>query len=186
MTFSKKQIAEFKSKRRSFITWRKSLKRSQIKEFFYNSDDRRSIKALFPDKDLEYCQCHMYDIVVGDYQLGLKYVNEKGTYYMFLSANSAWAPPQDVAVGKAVKGKIYLIREFFPNHAYQLNFREIPEEYINRNEKGFRPKSYNHSIFIAPSNIEETSKGITDEDVKCLKIAYEGVRAFSKLIEEIS
>ncbi len=185
MTFNKKQIAEFKSKGRSFITWRKSLKRSQIQEFFYNSDDRCSIKALFPNKDLEYCKCYMYDIVVGDYQLGLKYVNENGTYYMFLAANSFWAPPQDVAIGKAVGGKIYLIREHFPNSGYKLNFREIPEEYINRNERGYRPRSYNHSILII-SNSEEASESIADEDVKCLKIAYEGVRAFSKLIEEIS
>lgn len=105
---------------------------------------------------------------------------------MFLSANTFWAPPQDVAIGKAVGGKIYLIREHFPNPGCQLNFREIPEEYINRNERGFRPRSYNHSILITTSNIEEASESIADEDVKCLKIAYEGVRAFSKLIEEIS
>lgn len=186
MKFGKKQIAEFKSQKRSYITWRKNLKRSQIKEFFYNSDNRYSIKALFPDKDLEYCQCRMYDIVLGDYQLGVKYADKNGTYYMFLSANSFWAPPQDVAIGKAVGGKIYLIREHFPIPGCQLNFREIPEEYINRNESGFRPKSYNHSILITQSNMEEAIKSITDEDVKCLKIAYEGVRAFSKLIGEVS
>lgn len=186
MTFSKEQIVEFKSKGRSYITWRKSLKQKQIKEFFYNNDDKRSIKAIFPNRDLEYCQCHMYDIVVGDYQLGLKYVNENGTYYMFLSANTFWTPPQDVAIGKAIDGKIYLIREKFPNHKYSLNFREIPEEYVNRNERGFRPRSYNHDIYIAPNNIGEASKDITNEDIKCLKIAYEGVRAFSKLIKEIS
>lgn len=186
MTFSRQQIAEFKSKKKSYITWRKNLKQSQIKEYFYNDDDRHNIRTLFPDKNLEYCQCQMYDIVVGDYQLGLKYVNEQGTYYMFLSANSYWAPPQDVAIGKAVDGKIYLIREHFPNYGYSLNFREIPEEYINKNERGFRPRSYNHSIFVMPSRIEQTLEEITDEDVKCLKIAYDGIRAFSKLIEEIS
>lgn len=186
MTFSKEQIAEFKSKGRSYITWRKNLERAQIKEYFYNSDnDSHNIKALFPDKNLEYCECRMYDIVSGDYELGLRYVNEQGTYYMFLSANTFWALPQEVAIGKAVDGKIYLICENFPNYAFSLNFREIPEEYINRNEKGFRPKSYNHSIFIT-SNIEKTAKDISDEDVKCLKIAYEGVREFSKLIEEVS
>ena len=186
MEFSKEQIVKFKSKGRGFITWRKSLEPSQIKKFFYNDDDSRNIKVLFPDKNLEYCQCHMYEIVVGDYQLGLKYVNENGTYYMFLSANSFWAPPQDVAIGKAVEGKIYLIREHLPNDDYCLTFREIPEEYINRNESGFRPRSYNHFIYASPSHIEEASKDITYEDLKCFNIAYEGVCAFGKLIEEIS
>lgn len=186
MTFSKRKIAEFKAKRRHYITWRKSLKPRQIKEAFYNGDEKRGLEVLFPDKNLEYCRSYMYDIVVGDYQLGLKYVNEKETYYMFWSANSFWAYPQDVAVGKAVDGKIYLIREHFPNGEYSLNFRVIPEEYINRNERGFRPKSYNHSIFVIPSRIEQIVEDITDEDVKCLKIAYEGIRAFSKLIEKRS
>lgn len=35
------------------------------------------------------------------------------------------------------------------------------------------------------SCIEQTVEKITDEDVKCLKIAYEGIQAFSKLIEEM-
>lgn len=186
MTFSKRQIVEFKAKRRHYITWRKNLKPRRIKECFYNGDERYSIKELFPDKNLEYCHSYMYDIVVGDYQLGLKYVNESGTYYMFWSANSFWAYPQDVAVGKAVDGKIYLIREHFPNGDYTVNFRVIPEEYINRNERGFRPKSYNHSIFVFSSQTEKAQEEITDEDVKCIKIAYDGVRAFSKLIDGVS
>lgn len=185
MKFSKRQIAEFKAKRRLYITWRKKLKPCQIKEAFYNGDEKRGLKVLFPDKNLDYCRCYMYDIVVGDYQLGLKFVNEKGTYYMFWSANSFWAYPQDVAVGKAVDGKIYLVRERFPNGYYSLSFKVIPEEYVDRNERGFRPKSYNHSIFVIPSCIELAVEDITDEDVKCLKIAYEGIQAFSKLIEEI-
>lgn len=185
MKFSKRQIVEFKAKRRFYITWRKNLKPRLIKEAFYNGDEKRGLKVLFPDKNLSYCRCYMYDIVVGDYQLGLKFVNEKGTYYMFWSANSFWAYPQDVAVGKAVDGKIYLVREHFPNGDYKLNFRVIPEEYIDRNERGFRPKSYNHTIMVFPSRIEQVIEEITDNDVKCLKIAYEGIQAFSKLIEEI-
>ena len=185
MKFGKRQIAEFKAKSRFYITWRKNLKPRLIKEAFYNDDEKRGLKVLFPGKNLNYCRCYMYDIVVGDYQLGLKFVNEKGTYYMFWSANSFWAYPQDVAVGKAVDGKIYLVREHFPIGNYKLNFRVIPEEYIDRNERGFRPKSYNHSIMVIPSCIEQVIEEITDKDVKCLKIAYEGIRAFSKLIEEI-
>ena len=125
----------------------------------------------------------MYDIVVGDYQCGLRYVNEKGTYYMFLSANSYWSLPQNIAVGKAVDGEIYFICEYFPSE-YMLNFRKIPEEYINKKGRGFRPKSYNHTIYVMPSSIERAEEEITAQDVECLKIAYEGVRAFSQLIAE--
>lgn len=186
MTFNKRQIANFKAKGRFYITWRKNLKPQQIKKFFYNDDQERyHIKNLFKGKNLQYCYCYMYDIVVGDYQLGLKYENEDGTYYMFWAANSFWAYPQDIAVGKAVDGEVYLVREHFSD-GRKLNFRVISEEYITKNERGFRPKSYNHSIFVMRSHIEEVIEEITDEDVKCLKIAYEGVRAFSKLIEEIS
>lgn len=185
MTFTKRQIAEFKAKGRHYITWRKNLKPHQIKETFYN-DDEKQLKELFPNKNLKYCHCYMYDLVVGDFELGLKYTNEKGTYYMFWSANSFWAYPQDIAIGKAVDGKVYLIREHVPIGKYNLNFRVIPEEYIDRNEKGFRPKSYDHQIRVSPSRIEKVVEDITDEDVKCLKIAYEAIKEFSKLIEEFN
>ena len=185
MTFTKRKIAEFKSKGRHYIFWRQNLKPLTIKETFYNGNEKRSLKLLFPDKNLDYCRCYMYDIVLGDYQLGLKYVNENGTYYMFWSSNSFWAPPQDVAIGKAVDGKIFLIREHVHNGEHHLNFRVIPEKYIDRENKGYRPKSYNHSIFVYPSCIEEVIECITDEDVKCIKIAYEGIRELNKLIEEI-
>jgi len=183
MIFTKREIGEFKSKGRSYITWRKKLKPHQIKEYFYNDDRDCNLKSFFPDKNLEYCHLYMYDIVIGDYKLGLKYINEFGTYYIFLSANSFFANPQSVAIGKAVDGHIYFIREEFPSCGeYGLGFITISEEYINRNEKGFRPKSYNHIIYHVPRQIDE----ITDKDIKCLENAYEGIKAFSKLIEEIS
>lgn len=67
-----------------------------------------------------------------------------------------------------------------------LNFRIIPEEYINKSEMGFRPKSYNHSVLITSSDIKESIEELTDKDVKILRIAYESIRAFSKLIAEAS
>lgn len=79
MTFSKQKIGEFKSKGRSYITWRKRLKRDLIKEYFYN-EEKHTLKELFPDKNIEYCNCNMYDLVVGDCRIGLKYVvNEQKT-----------------------------------------------------------------------------------------------------------
>lgn len=185
MTFTKRQVAEFKAKCRFYTTWRKNLKPYQIKKAFYNGYRNVDLKVLYPDKNLDYCSCYMYDIVIGDYKLGLKYVDENGTYYMFLSANSFFAYPQNVAIGRAIAGKVYLVCEHFPNGGNDLNFRVILEDYIDRKERGFRPKSYNHSISVFPSSIEREVKNITDEDIKCLKIAYQGIKAFSKLIEEI-
>lgn len=182
MTFGKQEIGEFKSKCRYYTTWRQDLKPRQVKDAFYNGDESRSIKKLFPGKNLQYFDSSYYDIVVGDYQRGLKYVDESGTYYLFWSANSFWAEPQSIAVGKSVDGKIYLIREHFPKGEFDLDFMEFSEEHVNENARGFRPRSYRHIFYGLPSRIED----ITDEDVKCLKIAYEGIRAFSKLIAESS
>lgn len=183
MKFTKQGIAEFKCKR-SYLTWRKNLKRRRIFDYLYSDDPNRSLENLYPGKDIQYCHCYMYHIVTGDYQLGIKYVNENGTFYMFLAANSRWAPPQDVAVGKAMNGQVYLIREHLPYGSNHVNFRVISEEYITKNEKGFCPKSYNHSVHISQFRLAKAEEEITDEDVKCAKIAYEGVRAFSKLIDE--
>ena len=83
MTFNKWEIGRFKAKRRYYITWRKNLKPRQIKEAFYNGDENRSIKKLFPRKNLQYFDSSYYDIVVGDYQRGLRYVTQNGTYYLF-------------------------------------------------------------------------------------------------------
>lgn len=181
MDFHKKGIALFKASRRYYMTWRKKLTPVRVKDAFYNGDENRSIKKLFPGKNLQYFDSSSYDIVVGDYQRGLKYVDETGTYYMFWSANSFWAYPQSVAVGKVVDGIIYMIREHFPRGEFDLDFLEFPEEHIKNKTKGFKPRSYSHAFFGLPSRMED----ITKEDEKCLKIAYEGIRAFSKLIENI-
>lgn len=175
MKFDKRDIIEFKLKGRNYLTWRKKIRPREIKEIFYN--DENSLKNPLPDKNIEYCHCDMYVIVIGDYKLGIKYTTEEGTYYMFLSANTFWAYPQDIAIGKVVDGVIYLIKD----KGHCLSFREIPEEYINKDNKGWRPKSYNRAVLINKDTDEEL---FSEEDVKCLKIAYEGIRAFSKLIED--
>lgn len=184
MEFSKKGIAEFKAKRRYYTTWRKKLIPKKIKECFYNNNDECNIKTLFPGKKLQYCNSYMYELVVGDYQAGIKYVDGEETYYLFWAANSYYAYPQSIAIGKAVDGKVYLIKEDFPRMENNLNFRIIPEEYINTSEMGFRPKSYNHSVLITSSNIKAAIEELTDMDVKTIKIAYEAIRAFGKLIAE--
>ena len=180
MIFSKEHIFKFKRKEQSYISWRTNLKPIQIQEYFYNDDKKYHINVLFPGKNLEHFRCRMYNIVCGDFQLGLKYVNEEGTFYMFLSANTSWAYPQNVAIGKAVDGTIYLIQEYFPGSKSGLTFKEIPEAYIGKEE--WKVPSYTHDLDFFPI-FGTKSEDITDEDVKCLQIAYEGVRAFSKLIK---
>ena len=73
-----------------------------------------SLKETFPDKNIVCCNCENYHLVTGSFTTGFKYVNEQGTYYMFVAANSYWAPVQDIAIGKAVKGTVYLIQDGFP------------------------------------------------------------------------
>ena len=186
MKFSKKEIAEFKAKGRWYLTWRKNLKPYQIKKCFYNDNSEQyNIKTLFPDKNLEYYFSDVCEgIVDGDFMRGLKYVNETGTYYMFYSANTSWANPHNIAVGKLIEGKIYLIHEFFPTAYYNLDFMIIPKEYINTNRNRYL-QVYNHRIFVVLERVEKAVEDITDEDVKCLRIAYDGIREFSKLIEKI-
>lgn len=179
MKFNKQKIVEFKSKGRFYITWRKNLKPYEIKRFFYNGCN---IKELLPKGNIEYCHSFREDIVDGNRKRGLKYIGNKGTYYMFWTANCFWEYPSCIAVGKVVKGILYLVREELPRGEYNLCLKEIPEEYISINDTGFNPMIYSHSFRATPSHIDE----ITEEDEKCLEIAYEGVKAFSKLIKEYS
>lgn len=100
---------------------------------------------------------------------------------MFVAANSYWAPVQDIAIGKAVKGTVYLIQDGFPP-TLGLNCIEIAEDYITPKRNDFVPRSYRSAFYIRPSSIEQSIEAITDRDVKCIEIAYEAVKAFSDLI----
>lgn len=176
MEFTKNGIVEFLHERKSYI--REKLGWREIQDCFYGEND---LDEVFLGKSLEYCKMYMYDIAYGDCQFGIKYVNESETYYMFIGANSSYAPPQCVAVGKAVDGKIYLIVEHLPDNSCCLTFKEVPEEYVNKNEFGFRPKSY---INIISALGFAKSEEVTDEDLKCFNIAYEGLEAFCLLMAE--
>lgn len=182
MSFTKQKIVEFKANRRYFLTWRKNLKPHNIRKLFYKNDEEEkfTIKDILPDENLEYCECFIHNIVTGDYQQGIKYVDEKGTYYLFWAAKTIWISPRSIAVGKAVDGKIYFIRESFPDGITSLSLIEIPEKDINKKVIDSAPKRYHNTIYEIPSH----SKCITEEDIKCLNIAYEGAKAFSKLISK--
>ena len=182
MTFTKQKIVEFKERRRYFLTWRNNLKPHNIKNLFYKNEEEEklTIKDILRDENLEYCDCYSYNIAKGDYRQGIKYVNEKGTYYLFWTAKTIWVSPKSIAVGKVVNGKIYFIREDFINGISNLSFIEIPENDINNNVTNPIYKRYQNTIYDIPSH----SGRITEEDVKCINIAYEGVTVFSKLIRK--
>lgn len=176
MTFSKREIADIKRNGQMLI----KITASEIKRFFDSGREEHAMEKLFPGKKLKYCYCDTYDIVTGDYQRGVRYIDGEETYYMFWSG----IYPGMVAIGKAVDGKIYFIREFFGTDP-RLVFRIIPEEYIDKEEQGFMPRSYKHTIFRTITHFEDVVKTITVEDMKCLEIAYEGVKAFRELFATI-
>ena len=180
--FTKQQIVEFKSKKRYFITWKKTLRSDEIKDCFYR-DETSNIKKIFPNENIRYCNCDN-SIVKGKFCLGIKYTKRDENYYIFLSANSVWSPPKSIAIGKEEKGIIYLIKEKFPNGEFCATLIEIPKEKIESQENIFIQKSYLHDIFISPSHLDKSMLEIKDEDVKCLEIAYEGIEVFSELIKK--
>lgn len=182
MSFTKQKIVEFKTKRRYFLTWRKNLKPHNIRKLFYKNDEEEkfTIKDILPDENIEYCDCYSHNIATGDYRHGIRYVNETGTYYLLWVARTIWVSPRSIAVGKAVDGKIYFIREDFPDGITNLSFIEIPENDINNSEINSMSKGYYNTIYKIPSH----SRLITQEDVKCINIAYEGVKVLSKLISK--
>lgn len=179
MAFNKREFAEIKGRCENYIFWQSNLDRFKIKEYFYN--EKHPLKETFPDKNIACCNCENYHLVTGSFTTGLKYINDQGTYYMFLAANSYWAPVQDIAIGKAVKGIVYLIQEGYPP-SYDLNCIEITEDYITPKRKDFVPRSYKNGIYIRRNCMEQSIEAITDRDVRCLEIAYEGIKAFSDLI----
>ena len=182
MIFTKQKILEYKKKRRYFLTWRSNIKPYHIRNLFYKNEEEEklTIKDILSDENLDYCECYSHNITTGDYQQGIKYVDEKGTYYLFWDAKTIWVSPSSIAIGKAVEGKIYFIREDFANGIKNLSFIEIPESDINNKTTKVVPKRYQNTIYDIPIHAER----ITDEDVKCINIAYEGVTVFSKLIRK--
>lgn len=179
VAFDKEEFIEVKRRCENYIFWRTNLDRFKMREYFYN--EKHPLKESFPDKNIEYCACEKYRLVVGDFTKGLKYVNEQGTYYMFLAANSYWAPVQDIAIGKAVNGTVYLMQDGYPSY-FEIKCIEITEDYIGPRHSGFVPRSNWRTIYTRRIQTEQSIEAITDENWKCLEIAYEGVVAFSDLI----
>lgn len=187
MKFNREGIADFISKGRTYITWRTGIEPCKAKENFYSG---RNLAEQYQGVDIKYCKPmnweYPYNVARGDFVTGLKYVLEGKNYYIFLGANSFYAPPQSIAIGKAQEEKIYLIYENISrNKEYEESFIIVPEEYIFKDVKGFIPKAYYNTIQIPNLKAEKDKNKakITDQDIKCLQIAYEGIEAFKELIK---
>lgn len=190
MKFNRDAIINFINKKRMYCTWRKKLDQYRIRRAFYPYFEK-NVQKVFPDKDIQTCAVPYFSGWGADgYKLGFRYTNETGTYYLFTTAFQIFpdkvGAPDKVAVGKVVDGNLYLLEERFLPMTPVVSLKVISEEEIAKRE--LQPKwIHDKSIYfnyVTRSDDAEFRESITDEDIKCLKIAYEGVRAFSKLIGE--
>lgn len=183
MKFDRDSIAEFKAQGKRYISWRKNIKPFMVRDLFYDRIDDYELTRESKDKEeLNYCEAKV-KLGEGVYRKGVKYSHGDKTYYMFWSTDSYWTLPRDIFVGKLVGGSIHLIGEQFSSKKKALlRFVIIPQEYVeNVYEKG---ELYQNMIIAGSPFFQK--EAIFDKDIECLKNAYEGIRAFSKLIHEIS
>lgn len=189
MDFTESGISEFIRKGRRYITWRTGINFDNVIRYFgYDIP----LYKLYPGVNISYCRpdCshYVYDIARGGYETGLRYIIGGETYYIFIGAGSVeYNHVESIAIGKAENGKIYLIFELNPKYEeYKERITVISEDYFYRKQKGFVPRGYYHTIEAYPSMDIRQDKKITPQDIQYLKIAYKGVRAFKKLIKQVS
>lgn len=148
---------------------------NDIKKYFYrlSDDNTQNIEHVFLSD--------YYSVVSGDYIVGIKHTtSDNENYYMFISANSFGAPPQQIAIGKSENGIIYLMQENFPN-SHTINLVAFPETSINLKTKGFISKSYRETIrFIDTPFIDNLS----EQASKCLESGLQASKVFEEVIED--
>lgn len=189
MKFTREGIIKFISKGRSYITWRTGINRETVMKHFFT-------EHCHPGVDIRECRPgnlrYRYDLTAGDYATGFKYVQDGKTYYMFLGVNTITLGVEtfaesieSIAIGRVKDGRMYLIYE------EPSKYRENKEKLIIALEKhicdeGYAsiPRGYYHTICVQPFQKEEARNEIKPQDIECLKVAYEGVEAFKKLMKE--
>ena len=156
------------------------MKNNSLIKKHLNLDDIRNILYNLSDaniKNVEYVSLSDYCVVFGDFIIGLKYTSDEDEkYYMFISANSRFALPQQIAIGKVTGEMIYLTHEMFPN-SVNLNFVAFPESSINTRTKGFVPRSHRDSI-----GYNEDINTKSEKTQKCLENGIDACEVFSKLL----
>lgn len=189
MKFTREGIIEFIGKGRTYITWRTGIKPETVMAHFFT-------EHCHPGEDIRECKpenlSYRYDLTAGDYATGVKYVREGKTYYMFLGVDTVTFGAKtfaesikSIAIGRAKEGRIYLIYE------EPSAYRKCQEKFIIAVEKhlcdrGYAsiPRAYYHTLSVLPSQKEKAKSEVRPQDIECLKIAYEGVEAFKKLMKD--
>lgn len=168
MEFSKRKIAQIKGNGGYYIIRSKEIRRKlkQIRDCFYITEN-------YSCEEIKLCD---FNIVEGDYKVGIKYIHKDEVYYMFLGGTCFYEVPDMIAMGKMVNDKIYLICEKYPNIRRYLKFLVISEngEEINT--------EYSHFILSPESDL---IKELKNEDVKCLANAYGAIKVFDDLAKRI-
>ncbi len=180
MVFSKQEIAKIKGEGKYCIIEGSNVRRTlkKFRDTFYvhnNVDINEELKQRFPEKNIECCN---FNVIWGDYKIGIKYTDQKDIYYIFLGGSCFYELPEMIAVGKEVDGDIYLICELFPNNRRCIRFMIVSE-----NEEGFETK-YKHIVVAPTSKYKNMVKEIETEDVKCFAKSFRAIKAFNKLVKD--
>lgn len=156
--------------------------RETIKEFLYHPNEE------LQQQGVQSCCLKNYDIVCGDYETGVRYQTDQGIYYMFLSANSKHAFPQQLAIGTVQDGRVYLMREDFPV-VRNLGFFAFPEEVIGQSKiRGFIPRCYWDNLSYFTKKDEDASidwQVMNGQTKQCFQLGLEGIKAFGSLMKEM-
>lgn len=129
---------------------------------------------------VQYFRLDAYNIVFGDLVLKIQYTKDDKTYYMMIGANGPQSTSQQIAVGTAVRDKIYMMCESFPD-ASSIDLIAFPKFAINQKVIGLPLGSYRDTIrlFFA------SQTALADESVKCLESGFEAIDAFCSLINQV-
>lgn len=177
MIFSKQEISKFKGEGKYYIVEGNDIRRT-LKKFrntFYisnNVDKNEELNLRFPDKTVECCN---FNVVWGDYKIGIKYTEQDDVYYIFLGGNCFYELPEMIAVGKEIDGDIYLICERFPTNKRYIKFMVV-----SINDENLETK-YQHVVFVPPYKCGNVVKEIKTEDVICFAKAFKAIKVFNNL-----
>ena len=162
---------------------RKSLT-SVMKKYDITVEDIRDVvygsKTKITGINLEFFKLHDYTIVIGDFITGVSYEKDSKDYYMMISANSFYANPRQIAIGTSYQDNIYMMIESFPSREI-IELVSFPKSSINKDTKGFIPKSFRKTV-----NLQSLDINLADENIKkCLECGFNASNVFCELVNEI-
>lgn len=143
----------------------------KIRDLFYTNDN------YFENNEIEYFTLTDYCVLTNDMIIGLKYYVNHECYYLMMGSNSFFAPIEQMAVGKAKDGNIFMIQEniMLPG---MINFISFPEKSINVQTEGFIPKSFRDSLSY------EQASGIDGKSKICFENGLEAFNALKEIVNK--